>query len=249
MRRRLPTPRAVSRNGSGVLAAVALTVALLAPLPAAAVQGGGGDGPPPGNGGTSTSGGQGGGADLPTTDTGDSSDSGGTATGQVRNCSIVSSPAYLGVSCGSSGGRDRRTVREILGDDPVPECWDDPLTAAELSAMGLQNEPGQEGQTWYWERCLVGIDPETYRIGPDGISFEIGVVSIANGDPVRTLTQNQQQLVEFNGVDQQIPARSLRCPPRPTPASVAGCRSSTAAATRSPRPPGARCCCGPASRR
>jgi hypothetical protein len=133
------------------------------------------------------------------------SDSGDTATGQVDNCSIVSSPSYLGMACGSGGG-STLSVKDILGKDPVPDCWDEPLTAAELAAVGRENTPGPNGSTWYWERCLTGIDKDTLAIGPDGIGFKIGLVSIDNGDPVKTLTDNQQKLVKFEGADRQIPA-------------------------------------------
>ncbi|NNM44397.1 hypothetical protein [Knoellia koreensis] len=123
----------------------------------------------------------------------------------MRNCSVVSSPSYLGVSCGSASGGGL-TVKEILGKDPVPECWNERLTASELDAMGLANTSGQPGgASWYWERCLKGIDPKTYKIGPDGISFTIGLVSIKDGDPLTTLTERQRKLVEFKGADQQIP--------------------------------------------
>lgn len=135
-------------------------------------------------------------------DAGASYDDGGSATGQVRDCSIVSSPSYLGLACGSATGDDRPTIREILDGDPLPECWHEPLTASELAALSLANDTDA---VWYWERCLRGIDPETLRVGPQGVSFTAGLVSLDPGDSV-TLTPNQADLVEFHGKDGQIPA-------------------------------------------
>jgi hypothetical protein len=129
----------------------------------------------------------------------------GPTTGQVGNCAIVSTPAFLGLSCGSATGAVV-TAEEILDGDKVPGCWHEPLTDAELAAVGYQNTPGPDGSRWYWERCLKGIDPKTFEIAPGGVRFTIGLVNIANGDPTRSLTRNQQRLVEFHGDDAQVPA-------------------------------------------
>jgi hypothetical protein len=180
-----------ARRTGAFLAALALTLGATAPAYAWTEGDGGTD---HGNGGNDTSSG-----------TGASSDNGRTATGQVDNCSIVSSPSYLGMACGSGGG-DTLSVKDILGDDPVPGCWDEPLTASELAAVGHENTPGPDGSTWYWERCLTGIDKKTLEIEPEGIGFKIGLVEIPNGDPVKHLTDNQQKLVKFEGADRQIPS-------------------------------------------
>ncbi|HET6563474.1 MAG TPA: hypothetical protein VFG72_16515 [Marmoricola sp.] len=129
----------------------------------------------------------------------------GPMTGQVGNCSVVSSPAFLGLSCGSATGAVV-TAEEILDGDPVPECWHEPLTEAELAAVGYEDTPGPEGSRWFWERCMKGIDPETFEIRPGGITFTIGLVNISNGDPTKSLTRNQQELVRFHNDDRQIPA-------------------------------------------
>ena len=179
------------RRIGGLVTALALTLGTTAPAYAWTEGPGNDTGNPAG---TDTSSG-----------TGSSSDSGSTATGQVDNCSIVSSPSYLGMACGSGGG-STVSIKDILGKDPVPDCWDEPLTAAELAATGNENTPGPDGSTWYWERCLTGIDKLTLEIEPGGIGFKIGLVRIKNGDPVKTLTANQQKLVKFEGADRQIPA-------------------------------------------
>jgi hypothetical protein len=147
-------------------------------------------------------GGNGGGDDDTSSGTGASYDNGEPATDQVRNCSIVSSPSYLGVACGSAKGGDGPTIREILDGDPLPECWHEPLTESELAALGHTND---EDSVWYWERCLEGIDPKTLKVGDEGVSFTVGLVSLDPAETV-TLTPNQQDLVEFQGKDGQIPA-------------------------------------------
>jgi hypothetical protein len=124
--------------------------------------------------------------------------------GTVRNCAIVSSSSYLGMSCAGSadGGR---TIKQILGSSPVPDCWDEKLTDAELAAMNVQNSPGPGGWTYYWEKCLSGIDPKTKTIEPDGIKITLGLERIDNGDPVKTLDARQWELVNGLARNGNIP--------------------------------------------
>ena len=126
---------------------------------------------------------------------------GGTPTyGTVKNCAIVSSSSYLGMSCAGSSNNGQ-TVKEILGPSDVPGCWDEALTESELAAMNVQNSPGPQGWTYYWEKCLSGIDPKTKTLEPGGISITLELVRINHGDPVKTLDSRQQQLVD--GLAQQ----------------------------------------------
>lgn len=131
-------------------------------------------------------------------------DSGAPTYGTVKNCAIVSSSSYLGMSCAGSdhGGK---TVKQILGDSDVPDCWDEPLTDSELAAMNVQNSPGPDGWTYYWEKCLTGIDPKTKKVEPGGISITLGLLPIKNGDPVKTLDANQQELIKGLDQNQNIP--------------------------------------------
>ncbi len=151
--------------------------------------------PPPGPGPSGPSG-------PPPADTPGPSSTGGTNYDSVGNCAVVSSPSYLGMSCGTGSG-DRRTVKQILGDDPVPGCWNDPLSGAELEAMMLEN---RDGNTWYWERCLTGIDPKTKKVEKGGIKITVGLVSKGPDDKVVTLTHNQNVLVTLYSKDGTIPA-------------------------------------------
>ena len=112
-----------------------------------------------------------------------------------RGCTIVSGPSYIGGIC-PGAGNEGRTVKEILGKDPVPDCWDDKATDAELTAMGRENVPGPGGYTYYWHRCLTGVDKETKKVEPGGMHIASGLIPIPNGTPPITLTANQQELVD-----------------------------------------------------
>jgi hypothetical protein len=133
-----------------------------------------------------------------------SGDSGNPTYGTVKNCAIVSSTSYLGMSCAGSesGGR---TIKQILGSSDVPGCWDEPLTDSELVAMNVTNSPGPDGWTYYWEKCLSGIDPKTKTVEGDGIKITVGLVRIDHGDPVKTLDVRQQQLVDGYADQGNIP--------------------------------------------
>jgi hypothetical protein len=112
-----------------------------------------------------------------------------------RNCSIVSGPTYVGGVCAGAAS-EGKTVKQILGDDPVPDCWDEKVSDEQLAAMGKENMPGPDGYTYYWEHCLTGINKKTKVPGPDGMQISTELHTIPNGKPPRTLTANQQQLVD-----------------------------------------------------
>src|SRR5690606_30571815 len=97
-------------------------------------------------------------------------------------------PNYLGGVCtrANGGGSDQPTIEEILDGDPLPDCWDAPLEASELDGLNLANS---RELTWYWHKCLKGIDPE------DEVAVE--------------LTDNQQALVDRFFRDGTIPAPFL----------------------------------------
>lgn len=56
----------------------------------------------------------------------------------VGACTVVSSSNYLGMSC-PRGAVGSLSVHDILQDSPVPDCWDTPLSPAELAALKLTN--------------------------------------------------------------------------------------------------------------
>ena len=113
---------------------------------------------------------------------------------QWRNCHIVSGPQYIGGVCAGSSS-DGKTPKEILGDEPVPDCWDEAVTDPELAAMGKANVPGPGGITYYWHSCLSGIDKKTKKVEPGGIQIKTWLIHLDNGTPPQTLLPNQQILV------------------------------------------------------
>ena len=112
-----------------------------------------------------------------------------------RSCSIVSGPQYVGGVCAGSRS-EGKSVKEILGDDPVPDCWHEPVSEEDLAAMGEHNVPGPDGYTYYWYHCLTGIDVKTKVAEPGGIHISTELVTLPNGKPPLTLTHNQQVLVD-----------------------------------------------------
>lgn len=134
--------------------------------------------------------------DPPPTDTGGSTTTDRPAQQTTwHNCSIVSGPEYVGGVCAGSSS-EGKSVKEILGDDPVPDCWDDPVSDEQLAAMGKENVPGPDGYTYYWTHCLTGIDKKTKSREPGGIHISTELTRIPNGQKPRTLTANQQTLVD-----------------------------------------------------
>jgi len=169
-------------------AAVAAALALLALGPAATADDDGGFPPDP-NQGTTTSGNPSGGTDS-------------TKVGQVGKCSVVSTSSYMGLAC-AGGDWNKHSIRETLDGDPLPHCWHDQMSPAETEAMMLSSDGGV---TWYWYRCMDGIDPETLKVGPDGVTFTVGVVAVKDPGQLITLTHHQEPLVNMFDNDEQIPA-------------------------------------------
>ena len=126
-------------------------------------------------------------------------------TGSAAGCSLVAGPNYVGASCGKGRDRNGRTVREILGDDPVPDCWQEPLSESELRSVGEANVDGPDGYTWVWERCLAGIDKKTKKLEDGGIKITVELKKWPNGSAMTSLTTNQQQLIDRNDASGMIP--------------------------------------------
>jgi hypothetical protein len=112
-----------------------------------------------------------------------------------HGCTIVSGPQYIGGVCPGSKS-EGKAVAEILGSDPVPDCWDERVSDEDLAAMDKQNVAGPDGYTYYWHRCLKGVDKKTKKLEPGGMHIETWLVPIDNGTPPKTLTANQQTLVD-----------------------------------------------------
>lgn len=176
----------VTRPGSGRLGAVLATAAAAVLLLAAPASAEWHDNPPP----TGTGGATG---DRPAVQT------------TWHNCSIVSGPSYVGGVCAGSTSQGK-TVKQILGDDPVPDCWDEPVSEEQLAAMGRDNVPGPDGYAYYWEHCLTGVDKKTKTVEPGGMHISTELHTIDNGKPPRTLTANQQALVDGKSDQGNVPA-------------------------------------------
>jgi hypothetical protein len=121
-----------------------------------------------------------------------------------HNCSIVSGPSYVGGVCAGSAS-EGKSIKEILGEDPVPDCWHEPVSDAELAAMGQHNVPGPDGYTYYWYHCLTGINPKTKVPEPGGIHISTELVTLPNSKPPLTLTDNQQDLVDGRADQGNVP--------------------------------------------
>jgi len=121
-----------------------------------------------------------------------------------HSCSIVSGPEYVGGVCAGSKS-EGKSVKEILGDDPVPHCWHEPVSEEDLAAMGEHNVPGPDGYTYYWYHCLTGINVKTKVLEPGGIHISTELVTLPNGTPPLTLTHNQQVLVDGKAERGNVP--------------------------------------------
>lgn len=136
----------------------------------------------------------------------------------VKSCRLYASQSGFGMRCGSLSG-DGSTVKEILGGDPLPDCWHEPLPEelvadyAELRAAQLA--AGEKGDFWL-ETCMKGIDPVTLRVTGE-VTFTEEVVWVPEGTPVITLTRNQQVLVAIEAKSARIPLPSVATSPAVRP--------------------------------
>lgn len=131
-----------------------------------------------------------------------------------RVCRAVAGPEYIGAVCTSNtDGRPIHVViEEILDGDPLPECWHQALTDAELRSLGLKN--GEEGARWFWVRCLHGVDPESYEVDDDGAHVSLQYRRLPEEEVIE-LTDPQQRLVDFLSGNHTIPAPVLGVSPHP----------------------------------
>lgn len=136
-------------------------------------------------------------------------------TGGGSACTFIASPNSIGGICVRASAFDGPTIEEVLGGDPLPECWDEKLTDEELADINLAHG---EGTSWYWHRCLRGIDPETLEIDPEGLYFQIGIWPIADDSPdLVSLTPNQQAFVDRFVDRGNVPRPLLVASPSPVP--------------------------------
>lgn len=137
-----------------------------------------------------------------------------------NSCHVVSSAGYMGATCIKVNGTDGTalSIKELLGGEELPGCWDIPLSDKELNGLGLKNGADY---TWYWHKCLYGIDPETFEIHPPVI-VRTGLYPIKRyeGPPdyvVVELTPVQTRVVERYTNDDIIPPSVLGISPDAVP--------------------------------
>lgn len=149
-----------------------------------------------------------------------SGSSGAPKQATVSHCSVYATASSFGLSClGSGGSGDVTTVKEILGKDPVPTCWD-----ARISDSDLQNiyEYTQNPDApYHLHNCITGLDLTRSPYSQPGLVLSQQVIEIPVAAPpcpkqpylpeqtgtcVMTLTGKQHQVVDtFVSRDAQIP--------------------------------------------
>lgn len=143
---------------------------------------------------------------------------GGTVSRGIGKCHVISSPDFLGVSCGDVRGGGKKTIKEILGGDPLPGCWNEPMSAQEKQALNLEDTPGPLGYTYWWQKCLHGINPKTLQVEKGGVQLSWGWVAIPNTKgKVVILTKNQRKLIESEAGQGMIPTPLAAISPSGSP--------------------------------
>jgi hypothetical protein len=145
---------------------------------------------------------------------------GGSSTSRtVGNCRVYGGSGGFGLDCRSYSGSDD-TIREILGGDPLPDCWDEPLPAELLDEyaplISEQAALGQRGR-FVLRTCMTGIDPRTLKKTGD-VKFDQQVTWVPEGDPGKpALTERQKRLVGIERKSAVIPLPLLVATPTVRP--------------------------------
>ncbi len=201
----MPGPLRRRSAAAAVLGAVLLGLA----LPAAAVPGGGGFDPPPDPPPPATD------VDWQPTQPAPNA----PVRRQVRSCSLYAGNGSYGLTCpGATGGA---TFAEILGAEPVPDCWHEPVPEDFRPPRHSEDELDREGRPkpgrWYLLTCLEsGIDPATKQ--PDGrLRFSQTPDYVLATEPVRRLLPNQRRLIDGQYGERNIPEPFAATSPSETP--------------------------------
>lgn len=136
------------------------------------------------------------------------------ATAQVRTCSLFAGDGSYGLTC-RGGVVGTLTYAEILGPDPVPECWHEEVPPDFVPPRLDPDEP--RGGTWWLKTCLIGgIDRETKEsTGELRFSQELDYVDPT--EDVLVLTDRQEQVVEGQRDVSQIPFPFVQTSPSASP--------------------------------
>jgi hypothetical protein len=159
------------------------------------------------------------GGGLGGTPSGPPAPSDGPQTTTVRTCRLYAEPESFGLTC-RHGTDGFDTIRQILGGDPLPDCWDDQLPpdlAIALAPEVAQNrDKGLKGD-FYLHVCLKGVDPKTLKVEPGGIHYTQNPVWIEPPARPTTLTDRQRGLVATADQNQRIPLPVVATSPSTTP--------------------------------
>jgi hypothetical protein len=192
----------VSRSLRSALAAVGVGVVmvLLAPTSATAAPG---DGSYPGG----TPGGTQAGTNAP-------------VTAQVRTCSLYAGNGSYGMTCRGAVSASA-TYAEILGGDPVPTCWDEPVPEDFVPPRYEPDQLDEDGRPlpgrWWLNTCLVSglTRPGAQPDGPMKFSQEPRYILAPDGPVV--LTTNQELVLAGQRNVRSIPEPFAATSPSETP--------------------------------
>lgn len=160
----------------GLMAAICTAALLCGMSPASAMGGDGTSTPPPTAGGTTVT--------------------GSDTSAQVGGCHLYAGTGGFGEACLGSGSSSHLSVKQILGTDPVPTCWDVPLTDAELAQLETSEQYLDLAHfDYYWLRCLEGISADYKITWPVTVTSQ--PLQVRKGTPPTTLTRNQQRLINY----------------------------------------------------
>ena len=146
--------------------------------------------------------------------------SGGPVQGTVSNCSVYATASSFGLSClGSGGAGDAPSVKDILGKDPVPTCWDAAISPSDLQHIYEYTQNNEA--PYYRHNCITGLDLGSSPYSQPGLVLSQEVIEIPRaagtcgkqpylpeqtGTCVMTLTDKQHEVVDtFASQDAQIP--------------------------------------------
>lgn len=121
---------------------------------------------------------------------------GSDTSAQVGGCHLYAGTGGFGEACLGSGSSSHLSVKQILGGDPVPTCWDVPLTAAELAQLETDEQYLDLAHfDYYWQRCLQGISANYKITWPVTVTSQL--YPLPKGTPPVTLTTGGQHLIDY----------------------------------------------------
>ncbi|MDQ1289086.1 MAG: hypothetical protein QG622_2652 [Actinomycetota bacterium] len=129
----------------------------------------------------------------------------------VKTCRMYANNVSFGMRCGLST-LTGRTIQQILGGDPVPGCWHEPLPADLTDEYAeLLREKASQGErgAFYLKTCMKIAEPE--------VTFSEEIVFLPEGEPPTTLTRNQRTLVAIEAKESRIPMPTIASSPSVRP--------------------------------